>query len=199
MSGQHTTGRLVVESSAFSTLAYIDDESGMTVANGVDAAHARRLAACWNALEDMTTEDIEAVSLARSTANDMLRQAVREHAELVEYRANFRNLEASYEDARALLAELVAIEGPQPGNANWAEKVNFFLSPPIRHSGVREFVPPSSQHSVSAVKIAAEDVVRHAARNGMVLTITQRPRFPLTQGNYDTVVEVRPVLVRGAE
>jgi len=39
---------------------------------------------------------------------------------------------------------------------------------------------------------AAEQLVAKMARDGLVLTIEQRPLQPLSMGNYGTVVAVRP-------
>lgn len=49
--------------------------------------NARRLVACWNALEDMSTEDVEAVILAGGTANEVLRGALREREKFGEAKA----------------------------------------------------------------------------------------------------------------
>lgn len=40
-------------------------------------------------------------------------------------------------------------------------------------------------------------LVASAARNGIVLTVSQRPLNPLAMGNYETVCEARRKLVRG--
>lgn len=37
-----------------------------------------------------------------------------------------------------------------------------------------------------------EQLVKLAAKDGLVITIEQRPLKPLAMGNYETVVEVRP-------
>lgn len=43
-----------------------------------------------------------------------------------------------------------------------------------------------------SVARAAQDLVAEAERQGLVLTIEQRPVVPLRMGRYETVVSVRP-------
>lgn len=45
-------------------------------------------------------------------------------------------------------------------------------------------------------RLSLETLVRQAARDGLILTVEQRPLQPLAMGNYETVVSVRPA--RGA-
>jgi hypothetical protein len=47
------------------------------------------------------------------------------------------------------------------------------------------------------VESCARDLVIAANKLGLVVTISQRPFPPLAMGNYESVVEVRPVVVRG--
>lgn len=37
------------------------------------------------------------------------------------------------------------------------------------------------------------DILRSAARNGVVITVSNPPRAPLAMGNYDLVVSARPL------
>jgi hypothetical protein len=41
------------------------------------------------------------------------------------------------------------------------------------------------------VHLLAEQAVDEARRNGIVLTVTQRPLHPLAMGKYKTVIELR--------
>ena len=59
-----------------------DNEGQGAIADSSDIA--RRMAACWNALEDMSTEDIESVCLAAGTANEVLRGALRQRERMGE-------------------------------------------------------------------------------------------------------------------
>ena len=54
---EHTKGRLVIEKSS---MFQANDESGKIVASGIESkANARRLVACWNACERISTEALE--------------------------------------------------------------------------------------------------------------------------------------------
>jgi hypothetical protein len=60
MSGQHTQGRLVVDAQTPSVLIS-DANHADTVTYATSVADARRLAACWNALVGVPTDEIEAM------------------------------------------------------------------------------------------------------------------------------------------
>jgi len=57
MNTKHTAGRLVIEKGS---MFQANDESGKIVASGIESkANARRLVACWNACEGISTEALE--------------------------------------------------------------------------------------------------------------------------------------------
>ncbi len=158
------------------------------VAIGIDSqADARRLAACWNAMEGMPIEYIEKFSAHYLELN--LR--VGEYAkQLIEARASWPALVA----ARALLgdilkaddealAELEALDMPPEIDGAvraQTERIRAFLN------GAGQLTTPDA-----AVRDAAWKATRMAAELGQVLTVRQIPRLPLAMGSYDTVVEVR--------
>lgn len=66
----------------------------------VGCTDVRRLVACWNALEDMRTEDIEKVSLAMGTANSVLKDAIDVREERDRLRAELAAARADVEIMR---------------------------------------------------------------------------------------------------
>lgn len=101
MSAQHTQGRLVVQPITntdlvdyFGPAILMVDGTRIAVAGHATEADARRLAACWNACETMTTEQIEAHGglIAGLT--------VGVSAEVAQRLADARAIEANYEAAR---------------------------------------------------------------------------------------------------
>lgn len=110
MSATYTPGRLtegLLAVDYFSGGADLKRADGVVI--GIEMSHddARRLAACWNACEGSKTEDLEELGA------DYIKPLIK----LIDECAT----------ARALLTELIDIEGPQPGTAAWAEKVRAFL------------------------------------------------------------------------
>lgn len=96
MTAQHTQGRLVSQEGGF--LLDADGFSFAATASGrVD--NARRLAACWNAMQFVTTEQIEAFGEASGLV-------VRENgAGHIALKAERDQLRAELDQARALLTE----------------------------------------------------------------------------------------------
>ena len=47
------------------------------------------------------------------------------------------------------------------------------------------------------VEVAARALVAEADRQGVVLTVEQRPLWPLAMGHEETVVSVRPARAKG--
>lgn len=65
----------------------------------------------------------------------------------------------------------------------WARPMGEFLQ--------AERFTPVDDSAVAFIRAQAEQLVRFAARAGVVLSIEQRPMEPLAMGNYATVVSVR--------
>lgn len=130
MSGQHTQGRLIAryeylmpESHAGRKIGGASDkakdfaEYAHIIATGGSKYHdaeanVRRLAACWNACEGVSTEGVELIA---------------DKGGMFQVGLNRVNAERELDAARALLQDLIDIEGPQPGTAAWADKVRAFL------------------------------------------------------------------------
>lgn len=128
MSAAHTEGRLVVGRLIHGNrgvhFCAMEESTETAVAitglvgepdSELSYANARRLAACWNAFQDASTEVIEA-TVENGSLDTFIKVCARA-----------RSAEIKLDVARALLAELIDIEGPQPGTAAWAEKVRAFL------------------------------------------------------------------------
>lgn len=182
---------------------------------------ARRLAACWNACEGVSTEDIENCAKAirepmpaigqryagleaeidqlraeRSGLHEQTRREMAAHKSVSETAASLR---AELAAARALLDEV--LDAHDSDELEYVE-VDGTTEPTVRFAGivqrVRALVKGGGQLTTpdAAVLDAAWKATRLATSLGQVLTITQRPRLPLAMGNYETVVEVRAA--RGA-
>lgn len=57
--------------------------------------------------------------------------------------------------------------------------------------GVSDGLTCLQSHNETFIVGAATELISHAARLGVVLTISQEPREPLAMGNYASVVSVR--------
>lgn len=55
--------------------------------------------------------------------------------------------------------------------------------------------PPTSAER-TLLALAIQDAVRAASQAGLVVTVSQVPIQPLAMGHYDTLIEMREVLVR---
>lgn len=80
-------------------------------------ADLRRLAACWNAFDNYSTNDVEMIAKAGGV-QDIHRTYIQATSRVC----------AENTAARMLLRELIEIEGSQPGTAGWAERVRAFLA-----------------------------------------------------------------------
>lgn len=92
---EHTKGRLSVEYQNFEYHLETEDEA--TFAKGLSGANARRLAACWNALEYLSTDQIEAATASRDHELNVARALLREVRLLIDENAeecNARGLKA---------------------------------------------------------------------------------------------------------
>lgn len=88
MSAAHTEGLLYVDKNADNRVTLRSKDTDYPIVTDLDDDEdARRLAACWNALKDMSTDEIERVSLAGSTASNVVKQAFMEFDQLVAARA----------------------------------------------------------------------------------------------------------------
>lgn len=107
----HTEGRRSVVPGSYGTSKLVLQlDQHLALAAHMREPDARRLAACWNALDGLPTALLEKHGATRSGI-------YRGTAEINDQLAA----------ARALLTDLIDIEGPQPGNAAWADKVRAFL------------------------------------------------------------------------
>lgn len=111
MSTQHTQGQLVTGSSELDQMDLISEDGLEFVAAmhefgsmpGKREANARRLAACWNACEGVSTEDLEADHAHKG--GPLLNRKLREHKLIAQAMVRYGEQLAA---ARALLAEILA-------------------------------------------------------------------------------------------
>lgn len=126
MSDKHAPGRLTIEGYGSE---YVDilDKYGGDVADAVLKADAKRLVACWNACEGMSTEAIEALD-GIGTMGDLKAAYSEAKAHSVTPIVNSQNKELAV--ARALLVEVLL--HINPGASKWTENGIEFLRDKVR-------------------------------------------------------------------
>jgi hypothetical protein len=198
MTAPHTQGRLVVGQDGMpehrNVANFLESKSGRLVAYGqMTEADARRLAACWNACEGLSTAQLTAMKPpVRARIHEVAEQrdaAIAERdqlrAELDQARALLADILKADDEARASLQALgIGLTAEESEAVTLTERIRALLD-----TDQPNMLPAQP---LTTIAEQARRLVDAAGRMGVVLTVSQSPRLPLAMGNYETVIEVRP-------